>query len=281
MDNFYRRGDLLKLILGQFVQECCPGFYRVTARVPDSWHHIGLLKAPGGEVIDETGHYPNTPGNTFTNWTTADELALAIDNGWYIKIHERIVWPHPDTDPLATWRKNLVELRSEVDDPLLQAAIRSVVLHTIGSFHRPYTYEEKMALRSQISPDQIPRGSQILVSHPRELRWIEKVPLSSADRQKFVHPEWSATVWGRARRRLAEFALQLPYEDVVCLMTDCVWSAILPDWIPIEDNVKPGVFRLKDHISDPWEWPIDSASMRAAAIGRNRNNREKFDEEQP
>jgi hypothetical protein len=258
----------------------CPGFYRVTAQVPDGWYHIGLLKSPGGEFIDGTGHYPNIPGETFTNWTTADELALAIDNGWHITIHERIVWPYPDTDPLATWRKNLVDLRSEVDNPLLQAAIRSIVLHTIGSFHRSYTYEEKTALRSQMSPDQIPIGSQLLVSHPQELRWIEKVPLSSADRQKFVHPEWSATVWGRARKRLAEFALQLPFEDIVCLMTDCVWSASLPDWIPIDDNVKPGVFRLKDYISDPWEWPIDSASMRLAAISRNRSNREKFDEEQ-
>jgi hypothetical protein len=258
----------------------CPGFYRVTVRVPDSWHHIGLLKAPGGEVVDDTGHYPNTPGITFTNWTTADELALAIDNRWHITIHERIVWPYPDTDPLATWRKNLVDLRSEVDNPLLQAAIRSIVLHTIGSFHRTSTYEERSALRSEMSPDQIPRGSQILVSHPREYRWIEKVPLASADRQKFVHPEWSATVWGRARRRLAEFALRLPYEDIICMMTDCVWSAGMPEWVITNDNVKPGVFRLKDHISDPWEWPTDSASMRAAAISRNRNNREKFDEEE-
>ena len=131
-----------------------------------------------------------------------------------------------------------------------------------------------------MSPDQIPVGSQLLVSHPRYIRWIEKVPLSSADRQKFVRPEWSATVWGRARRRLAEFALQLPYKDIVCLMTDCVWSASLPDWIETDDNVKPGVFRLKDYIPDPWEWPTDSSSMRAAAIGRNRSNREKFGEEQ-
>jgi hypothetical protein len=260
----------------------CPGFYCVTATVPAGWHHIGLLKAPGGEFFDETGHYPNIPGQTFTNWTTADELALAIDNGWHVPIHERIIFPHPDTDPLATWRKNLVDLRSEVDDPLLQAAIRSIVLHTIGSFHRYTTYEERTALRSQMSPDQIPIGSQLLVSHPRELRWIEKVPLASADRQKFVRPEWSATVWGRARRRLAEFALQLPYGDIVCLMTDCVWCASLPDWVPIEDNIKPGVFRLKDYIPDPWEWPTDSSSMRAAAIVRNRRYRDKLDDkEQP
>jgi hypothetical protein len=206
-------------------------------------------------------------------------LALAIDNGWHIKIHERIVWPHPDTDPLATWRKNLVELRSEVDDSLLQAAIRSIVLHTIGSFHSYLTFEERHTPIGQMLPDSYPKGSfdRLLAPTIRENVWREVKPLSSPDRQKFVRPEWSATVWGRARRRLSDFALQLPFEDIVCLMTDCVWSASLPEWVSTDDNVKPGVFRKKDYIPGSWEWPRSSGEMRAAAIRRNRNYREKLD----
>ena len=257
----------------------CPGFYRVTARVPDGWQHIGLLKSSKGEVFDETGYYPNTPGTTFTNWTTADELSLAIDKGWHITIHERIIFPHPDTDPLATWKKNLVDLRSEVDDPLLKIAIRSIMLHTIGSWKRYITTEERHTPRGQMLPASFPEGSlyRILDSNPRENVWIEAIPLSSPDRQKFVRPEWSATVWGRARRRLAEFALQLPFEDIVCLSTDCVWCASLPGWVTTDDNVKPGVFREKDYVPGPWEWPRDNSEMRREAIKRNLDNREEVE----
>jgi hypothetical protein len=208
-------------------------------------------------------------------------LALAIDKGWHITIHERIIFPHPDTDPLATWRKNLVELRLGVNDPLLEAAIRSIVLHTIGSFHQYMIFEERHTPRGQLLPASFPKGSlyKLLVSTPRENVWMEAIPLEGVNRQKFIHPEWSATVWGRARRRLAEFALRLPYEDIVCLMTDCVWCASLPDWLAAEDTGKPGIFREKDRIPGAWQWPRSSGEMRSEAINRNRSNREKFDEE--
>jgi hypothetical protein len=67
----------------------------------------------------------------------------------------------------------------------------------------------------------------------------------------------------------------LPYEDIVCLMTDCVWGASLPEWLKDEDTGKPG-------ISSPWRWPRSSAEMRSEAINRNRNYLDKLGEkEQP
>ncbi len=100
----------------------------------------------------------------------------------------------------------------------------------------------------------------------------EVVPLPR-DRQPFVHPEWSATVWGRARAKLNEFVLQLPYDDVVFLSTDCVWSASVPDGIHEKQKWdSPGEFVVKESTKVPWQWPADSGDMRATLIGFNKRN---------
>jgi len=255
----------------------CPGFYSITARVPDNWQHIGLIKASQGKTItDESGYYPNTPGETFANWTTANELALALNHGWHIQIHERIIWPHELTDPFAKWRKYLVELREQIEQEpssqvreMLKDAIRAILLHTIGSFHQFVTWEERFTPRSGLPilprlQDTLGNKSWHLYSiTPKGMKWKEAVPLPE-HRQRFIHPEWSATVWGRARARLAGFALRLPFEDIISLRTDSVWSASLPE-LP-EDTGKPGVFRIKEYIPGPWNWPNNGAEMRAYVI---------------
>ncbi len=249
-----------------------PGFYRVTAQAPDDWHHIGLLKAPSKTSAD-AGNFPNTPGNVFTNWTTADELALAIDSGWPIEIHERIYWPETFkiTDPLATLRRKLIDFRAGTEDPLLEDAVRAILLHLVGSFHRFVTYERRVTPRGVMLPESWPEGSmyRLLQSNAKERHWIEAVPLKGANRQRFIHPEWSATVWGRARKRLAEFALRLPYEDIVALRIDSIWCASLPTWIEAEDTGKPGSFRKIDHVPGPWTWPRTGIAMHREARKRN------------
>lgn len=263
----------------------CPGFYNVTVRVPENWYHIGLIKAPQRKIrTDKSGYYPNTPGETFTNWTTANELALALDNGWHIHINERIVWPYEETDLLAMWRRKLVDFRAEIEQELdkhyslvgalHKDAIRSIVLHTIGSFHKVYTFEDHVTPGEELPlpPNVKPYGTPIRIL--KGLSWREAIPLSSF-RQPFIHPEWSATVWGRARAKLAEFSLRLPYEDIVSLMTDCVWCASLPEWVAQEDTEKPGCFRQKgDKVPGPWNWPKKHADMVAFAI---KHNRETFE----
>lgn len=68
---------------------------------------------------------------------------------------------------------------------------------------------------------------------------------------------------------LAENALRIPYEDIVYLATDCIWSASKPDWLEREDTGKPGCFRAKDYIKGPIKWPIDSGEAYRMAIARN------------
>jgi hypothetical protein len=245
-----------------------PGFYNVTVTVPENWHHIGLIKSSQAKTIyDESGYYPNVPGETFTNWTTASELALALEHGWHVRINERILWPFPITDPLAMLRKKLVELREEnTANPLLKAAFRSILLHLIGSFHRTMTFDDHVTPLSELPLKTSPYKTGLLTA--KGLEWVEARPLS-AKRQPFIHPEFSATVWGRARAKLAQFALRLPYEDIVSLRTDSVWSVSKPDWLENEDTGKPGIFRLKERITGPWPWPKNGAAMRAFVVQHN------------
>ncbi len=90
--------------------------------------------------------------------------------------------------------------------------------------------------------------------------------------QRFVHPEWSASVWGRARARLAERALELPIDDIVALSTDCIWSRSTHNWVDGDAKYTPGSFRIKDYVSlekyrkimktqDDWLWPKDWPEM--------------------
>ena len=261
-----------------------PGFYRVTVQVPEGWQHIGLLKAEKARTLtDDSASYPNEPGQVFTNWTTAAELALALDNRWKAEIHERLVWPETDkvTDPLATWRKQLVTLREQIEQEgdtergqvgaLLKDAIRTIVLHTLGSFNQYQTFIDHETLRSERKPGEpllpvIPY--KIYKQTADKIIWKEAVPLPEG-RQRFIHPEWSATLWGRARAKLAQFALRLPYEDIVSLRTDSVWCASFPAWIVQEDDGKPGRFRVKEFIPGPWSWPKDGAAMRRYVVAHN------------
>jgi hypothetical protein len=236
-----------------------PGFYNVDITVPDNWHHIGLAKE---NTVSDTGeaHYPNEPGYTFSNWVSAAEAALMYDNGWHIHINERIIWPDTDriTDPLAPLREKLVNFRATSTNEYHKNAIRSILLHTIGSFNSIGVIKE------QFTPyDGLPLREEPYKGEYRHtqggIEWYALVPFDSPKRLKFVHPEWSATVWGRARAKLAEFALKLPFNDVVALRADAIWSA---SKLESGDTSKPGSFREKAHIPGPWSWPKSGAELR-------------------
>jgi hypothetical protein len=67
-------------------------------------------------------------------------------------------------------------------------------------------------------------------------------------------------VWGKARAKLASVALGLPFNSIVSLRTDAIWSTHNPEW---PDVGKPGTFRLKAIIEGPVSAPRGEADMRA------------------
>jgi hypothetical protein len=254
----------------------CPGFYLVTVRVPENWHHIGLLKEWKERYrADEESRYPNTPGEVFKCWCTADELVLALAHGWQVTIHERFFFPEELADPFTNWLRKFVNLRklaSVRNDKLLKAAYRNIVLHTAGSFKQCYTWKDYIDI-SDAEYRQLEETSISIERYPRRKPGIisckVEIPLPK-DRQKFVRPEWAATIWGRARAKLAEFALRLPYGDIVSLRTDSVWCASLPAFVQKKKSWdKPGSFVLKDTIPGAWVWPADSGKMRDYVIRYN------------
>jgi hypothetical protein len=81
-----------------------------------------------------------------------------------------------------------------------------------------------------------------------------------SDAQKrFQHPEWAATVWGRCRARTARAALLLPFDDIVSIRTDAIWSSRTFD---TEDDGKIGTFRVKDKLVGPITPPRNEQDMR-------------------
>jgi len=262
----------------------CPAFYHVTVTVPSGWRHIGLIKGPY-----DSG-YPNTPGQTFSNWTTAPEVALAIENGWIVRINERIYWPETDNikDPLANWRNKLVAMRLQIEKEIMQIeeelkhrkddalslqkevlglqkdAIRHIVLHTIGSFIQTITLDPHFTPYDEL-PLPVEPYKGLIESTPIGIRWQSARPLPSS-RQPFIHPEWAAYVWGQARARLAAFALRLPYETIISLSTDSICCTDTPEWLASEDTGRPGSFRYEGHIKGPVRWPVDGADRRRLAL---------------
>ena len=258
--------------------DICPGFYRVTATVPAGWRHIGLLKEWKDRYrSDEDARYPNTPGYTFKCWTTADEIVLAMAHGWQITIHERYYWPEELADPFTNWLRKFVTLREKASqgktkNTLLKAAIRNIVLHTVGSFKQCYTWQDYIDISDE-EYRRLEETSRIVERFPRRKPGVMsckvEIPLPK-DRQKFVRPEWAATAWGRARAKLAEFALRLPFEEIVSLRTDSVWCANVPAWVQKKGVWdRPGEFVVKDYIPGAWSWPADSGKMRDYVIRYN------------
>jgi len=259
-----------------------PAFYNVTVTVPDSWHHIGLLKE--NIKTDGEASFPNEPGYTFTNWAEAHEVALLLDTpqsiSWHVHINERIYWPYTDkiADPFKTLRTKLVELRENSTSEYHKNALRAILLHLIGCFHRLGTEENFYTPYSRLPLTEKPYK---VSAAPGGVNWSILRPYESKDRNAFIHPEWSSTVYGRARAKIADFVLRLPYEDVICLRNDAVWSA---SSLELGDPNRPGSFREKGIIPGPFRWPRNSGETYQYARKYNlgldeiANNDEEEDE---
>lgn len=272
--------EVTRLSNGMFYPSC-PGFYRLETTVPFGWKHIGLVQSERGKgsLAHATGIYPRFGGDTFTNWVTANEVALLANNGWYIEIKERIIWPDTNniTDPLATWREKLVDLWRNAKTKEQKSFYRDLVIQTVGSFHQKVIYNEHVTPRSELPLKVVP--AKVGALDKDGLHWWEEVPIPKS-REPFIRPEWSATIWGRARTRLASYALTLPFDAIISLRSDSIWTTAMEilaynsSW---EDT--PGAFRVKDYIKGPIEWPESAAKMRTMVVARNKELKEKHEKD--
>lgn len=227
-------------------------WYRVAAQVPTTWRHLGLIP----ERCDGMTAWPNEPGVWIPDaWVSGAELAVALEHRWPVIVYER--WDYRDADhtpghdPARTWINKLRLLRAtstpaafgeHIADPMA-AAIRHLVIDTVGMWHR------QAGQRLRVTPPAEAAGPVHHLDRRANLAyWYERTPLS-AEALAFSRPEWSATVWGRARARLHRAMLQLPRRDVLELRTDAIVLARPPELWP--DDGQPGSFRVKDRAEGP------------------------------
>ena len=234
------RGDQLGT-----VDDYAPARYQVKAQVPQGWpHNFGLLGTKDGP---ENWRYPKTPGERFVTWCDGAEAFLARRAGWELEITEALVWPrYSGKGPLSSWANKLIALRAELEHPtppyeLARAAVRSLILHTIGSLasssHRVTRFAETAAElpaehRRTARPE--PTGG---FSYPVDLpaRW-----------STMQHPELAAAIWGRGRARLCAAPRRVgalhATGRVVAFRTDAIYTEEPQTW---GDDGRAGSFRLK------------------------------------
>lgn len=244
------------------------GRWRITATVPEDWSRMGMLMAPGASG---SWVYPSRSGQRFTTWADGSEVHLALSWGWSVQIHEGITWA--EGKPLNSWTDALVSVWAKANESeapaaqLAARAVRSILLYALGAFaSRTHNMTGSCAADA---PELVPAdaiGNTVRRVGDR-LVWETPGRLSAWSAET-AHPEWSATVWARARTRLLDGkgvgtervgALHLPTDRVVAFATDALYVAGGdPGWA---DDGKPGRFRVKGTKLGLFSWPTDRNAL--------------------
>jgi len=264
-------GECIHDQIGELVKEGkSPAFYRVMATVPDDWNHVGLLPSYDEEAASRNADiktcFPNTPGTIFESWCTNSELRLAHESGWSYSILERIYWTERSNDPLRLWLERLKRIRERCDfleEPqrtMLRQATRSIVLKAIGSFYRHIVVNDGYVPLAE--SEQIPEMAEWEVIDENTIYYREESDLTDRQ-QQMLQPHWAAWIWGNARTRLTRAALALPFDSIMALRTDGIWTTydVSQDENPIwQDTGKPGSWRKKYELHDI-HWPEKYGDM--------------------
>ena len=226
-----------------------PNRYRVRARVPSDWRHVGILP-----LNDGGWRWPRTPGEQFETWADAAELHVADKHGWQFETLERLAFDK--CRPLRTWSEKLCEPALTEPDPLVRRALRLIMLTTLGGMAQSPRMVTKIARDGQTMP---PASARKVQHVDGVLSWQETSHRSTG--YSFRH--WATAIWARQRARLLDGpgetgALYLDPLDVVAFRTDAVWSTLDPGW---PDDGKVGRYRVKQATAEASPWPHDARAL--------------------
>ena len=250
------------------------GRYRVTYEVPRDWSHVGLL--PAANEDGPGWRYPRRPGELAGAWVDGAELAIAIQQGWRVRIHERILFDgyRGTAGPLDKWARLLLEAREKVTraveagrmtapvGELVAAGVRAILIASIGAFHgRP-----RKVTRASTRIEDVPAHAEGRhVIDGTTYVWTE---LERSGWSHMAHPEWSSAIWARARARLlrcptgrrGEYAgaLSVPASTVLAMRTDALYLTADPEW---HDDGAAGRLRRKEVIGGPIPTPRTTAEL--------------------
>ncbi len=250
------------------------GFYRVKVTVPATWSHIGLLPTKNPKKDQTRSIYPNIPGTIFESWCSDKELRLARDHGWQFDILERILWPDTQArkidlgqdrfdrtgqDPLRYWMEALVTLRQETilkyPEPIrgyLKDALRGLLNMGVGKMH---SASQTLDIYTE-DFDQYPGAGARLKEEYADgsMRYEKKQELTGYQKQTF-QPHWPLYLWCFCKYKVTQAALQVPYEHLVSIRTDGLWTTCACDF---EDTGKTGCFREHELVNrGPFQYPTN------------------------
>lgn len=233
------------------------GRYRVEWAAPRDWAYPGILPAHGPEEGPDWVWPTEGEG-----WCSGVELFTALQAGWQVQIRGAIVWP-AQGNPLHHWRHRLLRVLAQSEPlpgrlPLLiRRAVRSMLLHTIGSFHGARRKVTKYGTTSDVTSEA---GGIRWLPDGRVTWWEYQSPAWP----EMVHPEWSVTVWGRARARLVlghrgrTGMLSADPRTLVAVRTDAVYTTEPTGWDELDDG-QPGRYRLATYPGG--RWPANSHEL--------------------
>lgn len=261
-----------------------PARYRIRARVPQWWDHIGLL--PVQREAARGWHWPNRPGAVIETWADSSEVRL-INTCWEPpQILEGIAFTK--SSPLRGFQTAIQKMLDyastlEIDGrpispkrlDLVQAAIRQMYRITIGAMAR----RQRTLSGFATDPSKVPADA---VGALREERggWVYQVPARSLPNDADTwHPEIAAMVWAASRVRVlstptAEVtrgkhagnkiygALEVPPHELIGIQGDAIYTSTIQDWtlpVPIGggDDGRTGRIRLKGYLPGPLPAPVD------------------------
>lgn len=249
-----------------------PARYHVRYQVPQNWSHVGLLPYREGQNT----YWPTATGSRWTCWADASEIRLAIREGWNVEILQRVYAVKPEGRstfyrPLKLWGERLIRLHDDLhadgarEDlaPLWHAAVRNILLHTIGWLAmRPTSVTREVDEWDEV-PDENTARATARETSSGAVQYEEQGVLSP-QAARVAHPELAAQVWGSTRASLLRStitfegerrevgALTLPRSDIVGMALDCLFLTRDPGW---PDDGRPGRFRVKRHVPGPLPAP--------------------------
>lgn len=255
-----------------------PGRYLVSFYVPDGWRRPGIIPVTTSREVDPLAGW-SWPTVTRTlhgpTWCEGSELAVALKYGWSVTIHRVIGWEHT-ADVFRTWQDRLLRVLDRGqqlyrDEPvraaMFRSAVRAIALHTIGALNGG---RHKV---THIGPEPHAHAQGIRRLSTGGLVWHTSEP--PAWRQ-MSHPEWTATIWGRARARLLDApsgfqgyrvgALHTPPGTVVAFRTDAIYTSEPTAWTEHDDG-QPGRYRYKG-AHGPGPWPRSGTDVLKMKGGR-------------
>lgn len=240
------------------------GRYFVSWRVPEDWRHVGLL----GERKDDAWRWPEEPGDGGSGWVDGCELHIALDHGWPVTIHQRLLFPKKrGQGPLDQWALKLQDVYTDLtatERPVPELAAkgcRAIMLHALGAF---VSRDSRVICSCPADqPGRVPVHATAVRLEGDVLRWEELRPAAWPE---LAHPEWPAAVWARCRSRLLDGpagvgadgrrhrsgVLHVDASTVVAMRTDAVYLTENPGW---NDDGRPGRLRLRFERPGPMPAP--------------------------